>query len=421
MVNKQKSKPRSEKMPGSRYDIFLMTAAKGEANAGDVQAKVGIDRDIQFNQDVQILSVNKLIERGAGNVLRFPSQSENAQLLFDVLSFALTYNINYNNYISSPMLMFLEQTYNQNFFTFSSVQQSDDLKTANISILKHNGFLLIYQESPFRAKIIKNSFLDLILQLNNRVVEKENKKLKPVQVEALLMEEMMKRQMSSKFGGKPLKEITDIKYITEDVPERGIFLGLSPVQLEIKKILEEKNPESLNTSFKESFEKARSLMKSKVAAGVPISVDLIIEYHKVLMDDPEIGGVLRTVPVKVAGNPNFKICDHRKIRQTLDKLIEKYNKERTRFKGLPDTIKFGAFLHNELQHTHPFVDGNSRLTRLVLEHFCSQHRLPNYEVPTAYISRYTQLTKGSKKRDDNKLFELFKEIFLFQLRNPSKA
>ena len=95
-------------------------------------------------------------------------------------------------------------------------------------------------------------------------------------------------------------------------------------------------------------------------------------------------------------------------------MIEKYNK--AKFKGLPQVIEFGAFLHNELQHTHPFVDGNSRLTRLVLEHFFNQNKLPNYEIPPAYISRYTQFTKGAKKREDDKLFNLFKEIFLYQLR-----
>lgn len=406
-------------MAGSRYDIFLMTAANGSADAKEVQKAVGIDRDIQFNQEVQILMVNKLIDR-VGNNLVYPEKSDKAQFLFDILSFALTYDINYNNYISSPMMMFLEQTYNQNSFMYSSVEQADAQKTSNISILKKNGFLLIYDESPFRAKVIKNSFIDLILQLNNRQVLKENKKIKPVQPESIIMEEMMKRQMSSKYGGMmSMNQIHEVKYITEDMPDKGIFLSLSPLQQQIKKTLAEKNPESLNATFQDNFDKARALMKTKVASGTPLSVDLLMEYHKVLMNDPSIGGILRTVPVTVAGNPSFKICDHRKIRQTLDKMIDKYTKDSRKFKGLPDVIKFAAYLHNELQHTHPFVDGNSRLTRLVVEHFCSQNRLPNYSVPTAYISRYTQLTKGARNRDDNKLFELFKEIFLFIIKNPS--
>ena len=126
-------------MAGTRYDIFLTVAARGEVLSSEVQKITGIERDMQFNQDVQILIVNKLIER-SGSMLKFPQNSEDANLLFDVLSFALMYDINYNNYISSPMMIFLEQTYNQNFFTFSSVQQSPEEKTLNISILTKNRY-----------------------------------------------------------------------------------------------------------------------------------------------------------------------------------------------------------------------------------------------------------------------------------------
>lgn len=400
-------------MAGTRYDIFLTVAARGEVLSSEVQKITGIERDMQFNQDVQILIVNKLIER-SGSMLKFPQNSEDAKLLFDVLSFALMYDINYNNYISSPMMIFLEQTYNQNFFTFSSVQQSPEAKTLNISILKKNGFLLMYEESPLRAKIIQNSFLDLILKLNNRVPEKENKKIKPLSVENILMEEMMRKQMVAKFGS--MNTPTEVKYITEDDPTKDIQLNLTPLQQEMKKILAEKNPESLNTTFKDNFEKASKYMREQVAKGRPLSIELFMEYHKLLMNDPEIGGIFRTEQVQIGGNPYFKICPYKKIEQTLKKLIEKYQKDSAKFKGLPDVIKFGAFLHNELQHTHPFVDGNSRLTRLVLEHFFNQNRLPNYEIPPAYISRYTQYTKGARNRDDNKLFNLLKEIFLFQLK-----
>ncbi len=401
-------------MPGTRYDIFLTVAAKGEVSTSEVQQITEITRDIQFNQDVQILFANNLIEK-SGKTLKFPQNSENAQLLLDVLSFALMHDINYNNYITSPMMVFLEQTYNQNFFTFSSVQQPEETKTKNISILRKNGFLLTYQESPFTAKIIQNSFLDLILKLNNRVPEKENKKFKPVAVDPILMEEGMKQQMASKFG--TVSKYTEVKYITEDDPSRDIMLNLTPLQKEMKKTIEEKDPETLNTTFKENFEKASRYMRTQANQGRPLSIELLLEYHKLLMNDPEIGGILRTEPVQVTGNPYFKICPHKKIEQTLKKLIEKYNK--AKFKGLPQVIEFGAFLHNELQHTHPFVDGNSRLTRLVLEHFFNQNKLPNYEIPPAYISKYTQYTKGARNRDDKKLFNLFKEIFLFQLRKQA--
>lgn len=395
----------------SRQDLFLTVAALREAPEKTVREILSVTDGGEFEQELSFLVNDKLIER-QGDILRY-AVNANSELLFDLLSFAVTYDINYNNYFSSTMLIFLEQAYAQNYFFLGEIQQHPEMRRRNVSILRKNGFLLILEHSPFRAKIIQNSFFDLLLKINHREVSRPDKKKKPINVEAYLVERLLKKQLIAKMGSSASAGPREIRYIETNDPESGVTLTLTPQQLKIKEILKEKNKEALNLTFMQNLRAAQEKMKRNVSQNIRLSKDVILDYHTILMNDPLIGGVFRTEPVQVAGNPHFKICPHQKIIPMLDKLIDRYEKQK--FKGLPDIVKFGAFLHNELQHIHPFVDGNSRLTRLVMEHFFTQNNLPNYEIPAAYISRYTVLTKGARKRDDGKLFELLKEILLYMI------
>ena len=406
-------------MAFNRFDIFFTVAASKEKEEKEVKEFLSVHDDMLFMQELQILFSDKFLER-SGTMLKYNENNQNASILFSVLSFAVANDINYNNYISSPMLIFLEQTYNQSYFNLTHINQSEDLKHINISILRKDGFLLIMDDSPFRGKVIQNSFLDIMLKLNRRSVMGHDRARKAQSVEAMIGEHMMRKQMAAKMGISQVSSPKpQIPYFESDNPVKGVFLSLTKEQKAIKAILSIHNQDALNLTYKTYWQKAQNMMRHNVTLGKGFTVEMLIEYHKVLMNDPEIGGIFRAESVSIAGNPHFKVCNFNKIQEALKKLLERYQK--SKFKGLPEVIKFGSYLHNELQHIHPFVDGNTRLTRLVLQHFFALYRLPDFEVPVVYISKYSSLTKGARHRDDNKLFELFKEIFLYMLCNASSA
>lgn len=403
----------------NRFDIFFAVATNTQKEEKEVKEFLSVYDDMLFMQELQILLSDKFLERN-GTMLKYNENNMNASILFSVLSFAVANDINYNNYTVSPMLLFLEQTYHQNYFNLNHINQSEDLKFKNISILRKDGFLLIMDDSPFRGKVIQNSFLDIMLKLNRRSVAGTDRSRKAQSVESMIGEHMMRKQMAAKMGISQVSSPKpQIPYFETDDPVKGIFLGLTKEQKAIKAILSIHNQDALNLTYKNNWQKAQNIMRQNVVLGKSFTVETFIEYHKVLMNDPEVGGIFRAEPVSIAGNSHFKVCPFNKIQESLKKLLEKYQK--AKFKGLPDVIKFGAYLHNELQYIHPFVDGNTRLTRLVLQHFFALYRLPDFEVPVVYISKYSSLTKGARRRDDNKLFDLFKEIFLYMLCNSSNA
>jgi len=396
----------------SKYDVFLAIAANGTIEERDLMQLLGVSDERQFNQDLQFMAGDKLIEKQGTKYVFL--KNPNSEYLSDILSFAITYDINYNNYFASPLLIFLEDTYQQKYFGFAEVKQANEAKIMNISILKKNGFLIALKPNPFVGKIIQNSFLDGILKLNKRTLTPMDKKKKDISVEGLLVEILMKKHLQAKMKtGQDPSDIPEIKYLDQDDPGKNFFMGLTREQRAIKNRIAAKNKEAFNVQFMENYKRAENLMAQNVRTRVRLSKEVIIEYHKLLMNDPAVGGKIRTENVQIGGNPYFKTSDFRKIEMFLDKLLQRYQK--TSFRNMPEIVKFGAFLHNELQFTHPFIDGNSRLTRLVMDHFFRENNAPIYEIPVAYISRYSAITKGARNRDDNKLFELLKEIFLYIL------
>jgi len=396
----------------TKYDLFLAVASQGSIEEGTLKSLVGVTDERQFSQDLQYLINDKYLEKQGTKYVYLKNQNSDA--LFDILSFALTYNINYNNYFSSPMQIFLEQTYYQRYFGLAEVQQVDEMKRINISILRKNGFIIILNPRPFLGKIIQNSFLDVILKLSRRTPAPMDKKKKDINIDNFLVDKLMKKQIQTtmKITTDPSSQ-PEVKYFEHDDPAAHVVLSLSREQMTIKNRISEINKETLNVEFMENLKKAENLMAQNIRGRVRLSKEVIIEYHKILMNDPSIGGIIRKENVQIAKNPYFKTSHFKNIESLLDKFISRYQKFSS--PKMPEKVKFGAYVHNELQFIHPFIDGNSRLTRLVVDHFFRENSAPIYEIPVAYISRYSSITKGAKNRDDNKLFELFKEIFLYIL------
>jgi fido (protein-threonine AMPylation protein) len=395
----------------SRQDIFIAVSSLGPIEELELKKLLGFPDERTFNQDVQILTGDKFIEK-QGSKLSYV-KNPNSEMLHDLLSFAITYDINYSNYFTSPMQLFLEQTYLQKYFGFKEVQQVDEMKRINISILKKNGFLIIPNQNPFLGKIIQNSFIEGVMKINKRSIAPMDRKKRDLNIETLLVDKLMKKHLSKTSTASFRPDIPELNYYTTDDPQKGIFLSLSKEQQAVKTRIAAINKEQLNIEFMNNYKKAESSMVQNVRNKARLSKDVIIEYHKLLMNDPAIGGIIRKENVYVAGNPHFKLSHFNQIESLLSKFLDRYSRER--FKNMTEVVKFGAYLHNELQFIHPFVDGNSRLTRLVMDHYFRENNAPIYEIPVAYISRYSSITKGAKKRDDNKLYELLKEIFLYIL------
>ncbi len=77
--------------------------------------------------------------------------------------------------------------------------------------------------------------------------------------------------------------------------------------------------------------------------------------------DAEAAGRYRTRPVIVTGS-KYAVTKVEKIQEEMEKLFQRAAKERDKH----HPVKFAAQLHKRFVFIHPFIDGNGRISRLLM-------------------------------------------------------
>lgn len=107
---------------------------------------------------------------------------------------------------------------------------------------------------------------------------------------------------------------------------------------------------------KEAFDFVRDLVKD----NVPISESIIKQIHYlVLADKKEDRGVYRRVPVRIMGAKHEPVQPYL-IQPQMEQLLEKYRNSTEHI--IPKLARF----HIKFEGIHPFIDGNGRTGRLLV-------------------------------------------------------
>jgi len=178
------------------------------------------------------------------------------------------------------------------------------------------------------------------------------------------------------------------------------------------------NLKSLDVDEVKNYQDAILQMLKDSAEKKILNINSVVNYHMLAMRHiPKIAGKIRTEEVYIKGNPNFKITKAKDIKKELDVLLEDYGKFAKKEKlSLKEILNFAVYFHNEFQHIHPFVDGNSRTTRLITFHLLQSRDIPIFDIPFGLLDEYLGYTKGSKKREDEKLFQTLQKVILWNLK-----
>lgn len=116
--------------------------------------------------------------------------------------------------------------------------------------------------------------------------------------------------------------------------------------------------------------------------NVPFSERMIKEIHSlVLMDKPQDKGIYRRVPVKIMG------AYHEPPQPYLVPIqMEQLVSEFAKFKRHP--LELAALFHLKFEGIHPFIDGNGRTGRLLLNFNLMQNGYPTINVKFTDRKRY---------------------------------
>ena len=169
-----------------------------------------------------------------------------------------------------------------------------------------------------------------------------------------------------------LQEEFLIEYTYNSNAIEGNTLTLQETALVLEGITIDRKP------LKDAFLYVQDLVKDKI----PFSETIIKQIHTlVLMDRPEDRGIYRRIPVRIMGayhTPPEPVV----VPEQMEKLIKEFSKKKLH------PIESAALFHLKFEGIHPFVDGNGRTGRLILNLFLMQNGYPPINVKFTDRKRY---------------------------------
>ncbi len=129
---------------------------------------------------------------------------------------------------------------------------------------------------------------------------------------------------------------------------------------------------------RDAFLYVQELVQNQVA----FSEAIIKQIHTlVLMDRPDDRGIYRRIPVRIMG-AFHEPPDPVLVPERMEKLVTEFNNKKLH------PIESAALFHLKFEGIHPFVDGNGRTGRLILNLFLMQNGYPPVDVKFADRRRY---------------------------------
>ncbi len=352
-----------------------------------------------------------------------PIVSIKHQLLNDLIHYCLDNKLNHRRLLTASMAKFVSLALQKKKFRLKDFDLSSITFSKYVNVLFRSGLLILFSEKPIEAMIPFNSFIGKLLSYFDldmyTVKESSRDYFKDIQRERKLFFKLKERDF---LDFKKVIESYKFSFVKHSLSLEGNPITLSDT---ISLLRDQIVPRSLrlkDIKEVENYQKAVSLMFEDFFEGRVLTKERILRYHLLAMrHEIDFVGKIRNVPVYIKGNPNFKILDFYEIDEKFDDLLLEYNQFIFKKKrSVREIFEFVAYFHNQFQYIHPFVDGNSRVTRLLIFHLFLYLDIPILDIPLGLHDEYMEATKKYKKRDDEMLSLVLQKIVLYNLKSVNR-
>ena len=408
----------------TKYDVFEMVY-KNRASLKPIEVVKKLHKD---NREYHI--IHRYLRELADEKLLIKKKngfqvemSKKTELLYNLIFYCIKNGINYNFILDKNFAQFISEALQKEEINFKNIKLNPRTIKKYVEILDKYGMILIISEKPLRAKIFYNALLNNLLvyfEYKHQIIIESSKNYVPEIKKELGIYKKLRKKEEAKYQ-KIISEF-GISFIYHSLSLEGNPITLPDTIKILKDKLIPANLKTTDVDEVKNYQEAMLQMLKDANERKPLSLQLILDYHKIAMRHLSyLAGSIRTINVFIKGNPNFKTTPPNKIKEELEKLFEKYNE----FIGgknvsLEEILKFAVYFHNEFQHIHPFEDGNSRTTRLITFHLLQSLDIPIFDIPFGLLDEYLNYTKGSKSREDIKLYQSLQKIILFNLKKINK-
>lgn len=111
-----------------------------------------------------------------------------------------------------------------------------------------------------------------------------------------------------------------------------------------------------------NHQKAFEFIKQKIESGQELSANLIKQIHAILTENIFVGGIYRDIPVRITG-ASFAPPVGEEMFRELQLFYADFSWRKEK-----NPIEYAAWTHAEFVRIHPFVDGNGRTSRMIMNY-----------------------------------------------------
>lgn len=346
--------------------------------------------------------------------------SVRSTLLYRLIRFCLANDLRYNDLLDEKSAAFIQKAWQKQRFSARDFALNPRTFTKYVELFYRSGFLIIFSRKPLSALLLQHSFLAKLGEYFGLALPPKNFPDKEI-ILPLMREEL---QLFHRLKKKNEREyLTLVQNYQLRFIQHSLNLEGNPITLpETVKLLQHQLvPETVGLQALEevrNYQRAIQAMLNDAAERKPLTLTSILNYHYLaLQHRPAMAGRIRHVPVVIKNNPRFKIALPAQINGKLRLFLQKYNRFIAKKKhSLAEIFHFAAGFHNEFQHIHPFMDGNSRTTRLITFHLLRSLDLPVIDIPLGLLEEYLSSTKGAVLRNDQRLRRVLELVVLYNVK-----
>jgi Fic family protein len=207
-----------------------------------------------------------------------------------------------------------------------------------------------------------------------------------------------------------IQQAFDIEYTYESNRIEGNTLTLQETALVVNEgmtIAGKSMREHLETV---NHAEAIEFIKEIAAGQMEISEKIIKDIHALVLRgiDRQNAGIYRSVPVMISGSRHIPPQPYL-VAVQMEMFVEKYRKMES--EGT-HAVLIAAFLHDELIKIHPFIDGNGRTSRLLMNLYLLSKGYVIANIKGSYEDRmryYTSLEKAHTENEPDDFYKLVAE------------
>lgn len=207
-----------------------------------------------------------------------------------------------------------------------------------------------------------------------------------------------------------IQDALDIEYTYESNRIEGNTLTLQETQLVIEKGLTIGGKALVEHLEAINHKEAIDFVKDIVKQELPLTDYALRQTHAIVLKsiDNNNAGIYRSVPVMISGSRHLPPQPYM-VPQLMEEYFAFYNEQ----KNILHPVVLAAEMHERLVTVHPFIDGNGRTARLIMNLVLLQHGFPIANIKGDYESRiayYSALEKAQVQNDKAEFIQLVANV-----------